>query len=192
MERRTFRQDLNRVNIKRYFAIYDWNERRTSSNALHHRGEYAHGEEMSAWATTYVDVTIRNPAEPQRSWTGKFMVDTQMTAEAANSVTRQRSWTGKLMVDTGAFDSLVPGGTLEAIGLEPKGSRDYVLADGKSVTLEATVAEIEFEGVIVGRTIAYGPEGTEPLLGVTALGSGGIEVDPRGECLKRLPGVLLK
>ena len=118
--------------------------------------------------TTYVDVTIRNPAEPQRSWTGKFIVD------------------------TGAFDSLVPRGTLEAIGLKPRGSLDYVLADGKPVTLEATVAEIEFEGVIVGGTIAYGPEGTEPLLGVTALESGGFEIDPRNERLKRLPGIMLK
>ena len=96
------------------------------------------------------------------------------------------------MVDTGAFDSLVPRGTLEAIGLKPRGSRDYVLADGKPVTLEATVAEIEFEGVIVGGTVAYGPEGTEPLLGVTALESGGFEVDPRNERLKRLPGIMLK
>lgn len=118
--------------------------------------------------TTYVNVTIRNPAEPRRSWTGKFMVD------------------------AGAFDSLVPRRRLEALGLEPKGSRDYVLADGKQMTLEAMVAEIEFEGVVVGGTIAYGPEGTEPLLGVTVLESGGFEVDPRGECLKRLPGVLLK
>ena len=118
--------------------------------------------------TTYVDVTIRNPAEPSRSWTGKFVVD------------------------TGAFDSLVPRGRLEAIGLKPRGSRDYVLADGKPVTLEATVAEIEFEGVVVGGTIAYGPEGTEPLLGVTALESGGFEIDPRNERLKRLPGVMMK
>ncbi len=117
--------------------------------------------------TTYVDVTIRNPAEPRRSWTGKFVVD------------------------TGAFDSLVPRQRLEAIGLKPRGSRDYVLADGKQLTLEATVAEIEFEGVIVGGTIAYGPEGTEPLLGVTALESGGFEIDPRNERLKRLPGVMM-
>ena len=118
--------------------------------------------------TTYVNVTIRNPAEPHRSWTGKFMVD------------------------TGAFDSLVPGECLEAIGLKPRGSRDYFLADGNSITLEATVAEIEFEGVIVGGTIAYGPEGTEPLLGITALESGGFEIDPRNERLKQLPGVMMK
>ena len=117
---------------------------------------------------TYVDVTIRNPADRRRNWTGKFLVD------------------------TGAFDSLVPRGRLEEIGLQPVGQRDYVLADGKSIALDITVAEIEFEGEIVGGTVVYGEEAAEPLLGVTALESGGFEVDPRNEELKRLPAVLLK
>ena len=117
---------------------------------------------------TYVDVTIRNPADPQRSWTGKFLVD------------------------TGAFDSLVPRTHLEAIGLQPRGHREYVLADGSAIALDITIAEIEFEGEIVGGTIIYGDDSAEPLLGVTALESGGFEVDPRSERLKRLPAVLLK
>ena len=121
-----------------------------------------------AMGATYVDVTIRNPADRQRSWTGKFLVD------------------------TGAFDSLVPRVRLEEIGLEPRGNRDYVLADGNPVAMDITIAEIEFEGEIVGGTIVYGEEGAEPLLGVTALESGGFEVDPRNEKLKRLPAVLLK
>ena len=118
--------------------------------------------------TTYVDVTIRNPADRRRNWTGKFLVD------------------------TGAFDSLVPRRHLEEIGLQPRGRRDYVLADGKSTALDITVAEIEFEGEIVGGTVVYGEEDAQPLLGVTALESGGFEVDPRTEELKRLPAVLLK
>ncbi len=117
---------------------------------------------------TYVDVTIRNPADLQRSWTGKFLVD------------------------TGAFDSLVPRECLDEIGLEPRSRREYVLADGKSVALDITVAEIEFKGEIVGGTVVYGDEGAEPLLGVTALESGGFEVNPRNEELKKLPAVLLK
>ena len=117
---------------------------------------------------TYVDVTIRNPADPQRSWTGKFLVN------------------------TGMFDSLVPRAHLEKIGLEPRGRREYVLADGKPVSLDITTAEIEFEGEIVGGTIVYGDEGAEPLLGVTALDSGGFEVDPHNGGLTRLPAVLLK
>ena len=117
---------------------------------------------------TCVAVTIRNPADPERTWTGKFLVD------------------------TGAFDSLVPRVRLDAIGLTPRGSREYVLADGKSVAMDITIAELEFEGEVVGGTIVYGDAGTEPLLGVTALESGGFEVDPRNEQLKRLPAVLLK
>lgn len=117
---------------------------------------------------TYVDVIIRNPGDRRRNWTGKFLVD------------------------TGAFDSLVPRERLEEIGLQPVGQRDYVLADGKSIALDITVAEIEFEGEIVGGTVVYGEEAAEPLLGVTALESGGFEVDPRNEELKRLPAVLLK
>ena len=78
------------------------------------------------------------------------------------------------------------------IGLESRGRREYVLADGKPITLDITIAEIEFEGEIVGGTIIYGDDDAEPLLGVTALESGGFEVDPRSETLKRLPAVLLK
>ena len=81
---------------------------------------------------TYVDVTIRNPANLDRKWTGKFLVD------------------------TGAFDSLAPRSRLEEIGLQPKGRRQYVLADGKPVILDITVAEMEFEGEIVGGTVVYG------------------------------------
>ena len=87
---------------------------------------------------TYVDVTIRNPADLQRSWTGAFLVD------------------------TGAFDSLVPRDRLEAIGLKPKGRREYTLADGTGVSMEITTADLEFEGEVVGGTIVYGEDGAEP------------------------------
>ncbi len=55
-----------------------------------------------------------------------------------------------------------------------------------------TIAEIEFEGEVVGGTIVYGDEGAEPSLGTTALDSGGCEIDPHNEELKRLSAVLLK
>ena len=47
-------------------------------------------------------------------------------------------------------------------------------------------------GEIVGGTIVFGEANTEPLLGVTALESVGIEVDPLNQRLKRLPAVRLK
>ena len=117
---------------------------------------------------TQVTVTIRNPAEPERTWEGLFLVG------------------------TGATDSLVPRPHLEAIGLAPRGKRLYELADGSELRRDVTVAEIEFMGEIVGGTVIYGEADVEPLLGVTALESVGIEVGPVSQRLKRLPAVRLK
>ena len=117
---------------------------------------------------THVTVTIRNPAAPHRTWEGLFLVD------------------------TGATDCLVPRPHLEAIGLEPKSQRTYELANGTELKLDITTADIEFMGEIVGGTIIFGNADAEPLLGVTALESVGIEVDPLNQRLKRLPAVRLK
>lgn len=117
---------------------------------------------------THVTVLIRNPAHPERTWEGLFLVD------------------------TGAPDSLVPRPHLEAIGLGPKGQRSYELADGREIKMDITTADIEFMGEIVGGTIIFGEAGAEPILGVTALESVGIEVDPLNQRLERLPAVRLK
>lgn len=117
---------------------------------------------------THVTVTVRNPAEPERSWEGLFLVD------------------------TGAVDCLVPRRHLKEIGLEPKAQRTYELVDGTEVKMDITTAEIEFMGDLVGSTIIIGADDAEPILGVTALESVGIEVDPRSQRLKRLPAPRLK
>ncbi len=117
---------------------------------------------------THVTVTIRNPADPVRSWEGLFLVD------------------------TGATDSLVPRPHLEAICLRPKRRRVYELDNGREVTLEITTADIEFMGEIVGGTILFGEGNAKPLLGTTALASLGIQIDPNNQRLKRRPALRLK
>jgi hypothetical protein len=47
-------------------------------------------------------------------------------------------------------------------------------------------------GGVVGVTIIFGQDGIEPILGLTALESVGIEVDPQNRLPKRLPAVRLK
>ena len=116
----------------------------------------------------HVPVTIRNPLERHRSWEGIFLVD------------------------TGATDCLVPKRHLESIGLASIGQREYELADGTILRMDITVAQVDVMGEPVGATIIMSDTDTEPLLGVTALESAGIEVDPRNETLKRLPSVRLK
>jgi len=116
----------------------------------------------------HVTTTIRNPADPERFWEGLFLVD------------------------TGATDCMVPRCHLEAIGLAPKMQRTYELADGSPLRVDVTLGEIEFMGELAGGLIIFGDDDIEPILGVTALESVGIEVDPRNQRLKRLPAVRLK
>ncbi len=117
---------------------------------------------------THVTVTVRNPGDPTKEWDGLFLVD------------------------TGVTDSLVPRKHLEAIGLTARGKRNYELADGSESRVDVTIAELEFMGERVGNTVVMGHENAEPILGVTALESVGIEVDPTTQRLKRLPAVRLK
>ena len=117
---------------------------------------------------------------------------TQVTVMIRNPAELERAWDGLFLVDTGAVDCLVPRQHLEAIGLKPKGQRTYELADGSEIKMDITVGQIEFMGEIVGGTIIFGDADTEPTLGVTALESVGIEVDPQNQRLKRMPAVRLK
>jgi len=117
---------------------------------------------------TRVTVAIRNPADPVRSWGGLFLVD------------------------AGAADSVVPRPHLEAIGLTPEGQRVRELPDGQEIKMDVAIARIEFMGDFTGGIVLFGDADAEPLLGVTALESVGIEVDPMNQGLERLPAVRLK
>ena len=117
---------------------------------------------------THVTVAVRNPAQPERVWEGLFLVD------------------------TGSIDCLVPAKHLREIGIEPEGQRTYELGDGSEAKFDIAVAKVEFMGEFVGVTVIFGRDSAEPILGVTALESVGIEVDPRTQRLKRLPAVRLK
>jgi hypothetical protein len=47
-------------------------------------------------------------------------------------------------------------------------------------------------GEVTGGRVIFGPDGTEPLLGVTALASVGILADPAHKTLQRLPAIPLE
>jgi clan AA aspartic protease len=117
---------------------------------------------------------------------------TQVTVAIINPADRKRRWEGLFLVDTGAVDCYVPGNRLREIGIEPRAQRTYELADGTEMSLDIAVAEIEFMGELVGGTVIFGNDDAEPLLGVTALESVGIQVDPNNQRLKRMPAVRLK
>src|SRR5579884_3058562 len=106
---------------------------------------------------------------------------THVTVAVSNPADSQKRWEALFLVDTGAVDCMAPGNQLRAIGIQPRGKRTYELADGTEIVMEIGVAPIDFMGEIVGATIIFGPDDAEPILGVTALESAGIEIAPQNQ-----------
>jgi clan AA aspartic protease len=99
---------------------------------------------------------------------------------------------GLFQVDTGATDSMAPASELTKAGIQTVGRRSYELANGSVHEYAFGLAQIEFMGEITAGRVISGPEGVEPILGVTALESVGITIDPATRTLKRLPAIPLK
>ena len=96
------------------------------------------------------------------------------------------------LVDTGATDSMAPAADLTRAGIERAGKTTYELADGSLHEYEFGLAQIEFMGEVTAGRVTFGPDGSDPILGITALESVGIMVDPSTRTLKRLPAIPLK
>jgi clan AA aspartic protease len=102
------------------------------------------------------------------------------------------SYEAEFLVDTGATDSLAPAAELSTIGVQPVGRKAYELANGVVVEYPFGLVEITFMGEVTAGRVIFGPDNAEPILGVTALESAGITVDPANRTLKRLPAIPLK
>jgi clan AA aspartic protease len=96
------------------------------------------------------------------------------------------------LIDTGATDSMAPASELTAAGIQPIGRTRYKLADGSVHIYPFGLAQIEFLDEITAGRVIFGPDGVEPILGVTALESVGVRIDPTTRTLKRLPAIPLK
>lgn len=105
---------------------------------------------------------------------------------------RNGSYESGFLVDTGATDSLAPADERRKIGVQPVGTTVYELADGTLQEYPFGLVQIVFMGEVTAGRVIFGPDRAEPLLGVTALESVGITIDPATRTLKRLPAIPLK
>jgi clan AA aspartic protease len=96
---------------------------------------------------------------------------------------RKKKYQANFLVDTGATDTLAPGVELRKIGVKPVGKMAYELADGSLEEYQFGLAEISFMGEITAGRVIFGPNEAEPLLGITALESVGVVVDPANRTL---------
>ena len=85
---------------------------------------------------------------------------------------------------------MAPGDRLAEVCIEPEGKRKYELGNGEPVEYEYAFARVAFMGEEAVTRIIFGPPGTEPILGVIALESAGMTVDPVTGTLKRVMGRL--
>lgn len=119
---------------------------------------------------------------------GLTHVTVRLTAAAGNGLFYEADF----LVDTGATDSMAPANHLQRVGVKEVGKTAYELANGALVEYAFGIVTIEFMGEITAGRVIFGPNECQPLLGVTALESVGIMVDPTNKTLKRLPAIPLK
>ncbi|MBI4304648.1 MAG: clan AA aspartic protease [Chloroflexi bacterium] len=117
---------------------------------------------------------------------------TKVTTKLISFNNPELSYEAIFLVDTGATDSLAPSDELEKIGIKKEGKMTYELADGTVKEFSYGLVRVEFMGETTAGRVVFGEPGSEPLLGVTALESVGIMVDPVNKTLRRLPAIPLK
>jgi clan AA aspartic protease len=82
------------------------------------------------------------------------------------------------LIDSGAVYSLVPGKILDELEIETYRTIDFSLADGTKITRRVASGYFEYNGEGGPAPVMYGEPGDEPLLGVTALESLGLVLNP--------------
>lgn len=91
-----------------------------------------------------------------------------------------------LVVDSGAIYSVVPAGVLRRIGVRPRETQIFGLADGRSVRRE--IADVRY--AIADRSgaapVIFGRRGDASLLGVVTLEALGLQLDPLRRHLRPL------
>ena len=117
---------------------------------------------------------------------------THVTTTVSDLAKEETPYEAEFLVDTGAIDCLAPREALVAAGIKPEGRAFYELADGRPVEYEYRFARVALLGEETVALINFGPAEAEPILGVVALESMGLVVDPVSKTLKRLHAKPLK
>jgi predicted aspartyl protease len=82
------------------------------------------------------------------------------------------------LVDRGSVFTWISRGVLEELGVRPRRVRRFRTVDGRVVAREVGVATIVYEGCEGDVEVVFAEKGDAEVLGVTALGTLGLEVEP--------------
>ena len=84
----------------------------------------------------------------------------------------------EVMVDTGSTFTTVPSNLLRSLGLSPQRSEPVRLADGSVINDEICDTLVRVEGKMFVTPVTFGREGEPNLLGLVALETALLAVDP--------------
>ena len=100
-----------------------------------------------------------------------------------SSMDGQHSLDVEATVDTGAFYTTLPARLLRELGIEPRGKRRILLADGRRVEMEYGQAWATIDGESVVTIVAFGEDNAPSLLGAYTLEGLALAVDPSSQRL---------
>ena len=86
-------------------------------------------------------------------------------------------------MNTGAFYTTIPARLLRELGIEPMGTRRFLLADGRRVEMEYGQAWATIDGESVVTIVAFGKDNAPSLLGAYTLEGLALAVDPSSQRL---------
>jgi len=116
---------------------------------------------------TYIDANIANPRNPRKSARLRFLVD------------------------SGAVYSVAPASVLRRLGIKPRTTRTFILADGSSIQRRMGEASFRFDGHEGTSPVIFGQRGDSALLGSVSLEVLGFILDPMKRELRPLPMLLV-
>ena len=96
------------------------------------------------------------------------------------------------MVDSGATYTVLPASTLERLGVEPHGTRRFVLADGSVTRRRFGRTWMRLDGREEISPVVFWDEGAKPLLGAVTLEIFSLGIDPVNRRLIPVDALMLK
>jgi clan AA aspartic protease len=102
----------------------------------------------------------------------------------------KQSTTVEFLLDSGAVYSLLPEKDSKAIGLKPKRTMSFTLADGTKVERSVSECHISLPQGDAHTPVILGEPGDEPLLGAVTLEILGLVLDPFKRSLQPMRAML--
>jgi predicted aspartyl protease len=112
---------------------------------------------------------------------------TTITALVYNPKNESHTVQIDFVVDSGAGYSVVPRTTLEQLGIEPRTTKHFFLANGERIYRQMGIAGFEYLGERTAAPVIFGEEGDAALMGFTTLECFGFVLDPFRRELRPMP-----